>query len=288
MYKFIIHFFKKEERTIDYEKIISFLEAYPEIKHVVNETTDSEFKFLYRQPILKSEAFFVFSKKSTVFDIHRLNPLYLDVNFRFEMPITAAYYNAEIVLKIVQELTKEFNFYVYNSLLSDVSEFNFKKVFEIFKHAKEQYKEKYSYQLKDVYFYPDSKFSSCLKYIKEQYDLQLYYREQNVYVPNYYIVADETDNVHFTIQWQEGKKTMFPPNIDYVYYIRENKTLLIPYIELMAKLEKYTINVPGFIENTKVIDEKKIKKVTKLLKKAKFTVVNKKFKKIEIEQIIDF
>ncbi|MDD4823874.1 MAG: hypothetical protein PHU13_01210, partial [Acholeplasmataceae bacterium] len=61
----------------------------------------------------------------------------------------------------------------------------------------------------------------------------------------------------------------------------------LPYDEVMAKIEKYTTNVPGFIENTKVIEPKQTKKVNKALKKAKFTKVNSTLIRIDLNQVID-
>ena len=61
----------------------------------------------------------------------------------------------------------------------------------------------------------------------------------------------------------------------------------LPYDEVMAKISKFTENVPGFIENTKVISLKRISKVIKIVKKTKFTQVKDPLTRIELDKVID-
>lgn len=291
MDKYVLHFFKENSREYDYEKLLSFFDEIPEIKEDENNSeTSNEFKFLYHNPILSSRATFIVANKTAVRDLHRLDPRYLDVNFRVEVPITTTSFAAKFIFEIVKDLVELFDFFIYNDLFKDIIDFRMPTIERSFDLKKDSFKEKFSYRLEDIYYCPKDKLNDVLKYVNEQYDLQRYYREQEVYVPNYYIVVDENDQLYFTIQWQEGKMTVFPPHLDYVYYNSNNstKTTIIPYAELIAKIERWTINVPGFIENTKVIAPKRAKRTVRVLKKAKFTTVEKKLKRINLNQIIDF
>lgn len=292
MDKYVLHFFKEKTRKFDFEHLLSFFDEIPEAREDENNgENSSEFKILYNNPTLSSKATFIFSRKTAVRDLHRLNPRFLDVNLRVEIPVVTTTFAANYIFEIIKNLTQEFEFFVYNELFKDIIDFRMPTIIRAFDLTKENFKEKYSYLLEDIYYCPKDKLNSVLKYVNEQYDLQRYYREQEIYVPNYYIVVDENKNLYFTIHWQEGKLTVFPPFIDYVYYNSNNatKTTIIPYHELIAKIEKMTSNVPGFIENTKVVANKKVgKKAIKVLKKAKFTTVEKNFKRINLNQIIDF
>lgn len=284
---FILHFFKEKTRQFDYERLLSFFNDVPEATIIDTDDASSELRIAYRHPILKSSADFVVSRRSTVQDIYKLDPHFLDVNFRLEVPLLTPTYSSNIIFEITQKLCKEFNFSTYNALYEDVMPFRFEVVSRGFEIAKQNFKDKFSYQLDNYYSYPQIKLNECLKYVNEQYDLHRYYKEQNVYVPNYFVVVDEQNKVHFTMEWAENTRTLFPPHIDFIYYRSGLETSILPYDEVMAKIEKYTTNVPGFIENTKVIEPKQTKKVNKALKKAKFTKVNSTLIRIDLNQVID-
>ena len=284
---FILHFFKEKTRQFDYERLLSFFNDVPEATIIDTDDASSELRIAYRHPILKSSADFVVSRRSTVQDIYKLDPHFLDVNFRLEVPLLTPTYSSNIIFEITQKLCKEFNFSTYNALYEDVMPFRFEVVSRGFEIAKQNFKEKFSYQLDNYYSYPQIKLNECLKYVNEQYDLHRYYKEQNVYVPNYFVVVDEQNKVHFTMEWAENTRTLFPPHVDFIYYRSGLETSILPYDEVMAKIEKYTTNVPGFIENTKVIEPKQTKKVNKALKKAKFTKVNSTLIRIDLSQVID-
>ncbi len=284
---FILHFFKEKTRQFDYERLLSFFNDVSEATIIDTDDASSELRIAYRHPILKSSADFVVSRRSTVQDIYKLDPHFLDVNFRLEVPLLTPTYSSNIIFEITQKLCKEFNFSTYNALYEDVMPFRFEVVSRGFEIAKQNFKDKFSYQLDNYYSYPQIKLNECLKYVNEQYDLHRYYKEQNVYVPNYFVVVDEQNKVHFTMEWAENTRTLFPPHIDFIYYRSGLETSILPYDEVMAKIEKYTTNVPGFIENTKVIEPKQTKKVNKALKKAKFTKVNSTLIRIDLSQVID-
>lgn len=287
MEMFKLHFFKEKTRELDYEKIFSFFQDIPEATVLPASEDDLEVKILYRLPVVNLEAYFIISKKSTVQEIYKLSPQFLDVNFRFELSILTPNFNANLIFEVVERLVKTFNFYYFNSLLEDVMPYKKEVVLRTFEIAKLDFKEKHQYELGDYYYYPESKLKDCLKYVYEQYELHRFYKEQEVIVPNYKIVKDENEQIYFTIEWRENTKILFPPHIRYIYYYYGNEFKILPYDEVMAKLERFTISVPGFIENTKVIDVKNIKKVHKIVKKLKVTPITLSFKKVQLENIID-
>ena len=285
MEMFVLHFFKEKKRDFDYERLLSFFEEVPET--TVSEDQSKEFRILYRHPILKSKADFVISQKSTIKELYKLDPQYLDVNFRLEIPLLMPNFSVNIIFKIVKDLCKEFNFYCYHDLFEDVLPFRLEVVMRVYEISKQHFKEKFGYLLDGYYYCPEAKLNECLKYVNEQYDLHRYYKEQNVIVPNYFVSIGENDKVHFTMEWKEGTRVVFPPHIDYIYYRFGLDTKTLPYDEVMAKIEKFTENVPGFIENTKVISLKRMKKIDKIIKKSKFTQVKTTLTRIELDKVID-
>lgn len=284
---FVLHFFKEKSRSFDYERLLSFFDEVSEAKMADVSEASSEVRIEYRHPVLKTKADFIISRKSTVADIYKLDPQFLDVNFRLEMPLMTPFFSAKKVFDIVDRLCKEFGFAMYHSLFEDVLRFKMEVVEKVFDIDKKKYREKYGYQLTNLYYYPDHKLDDCLKYVDEQYDLHRYYKELDVYVPNYYVVVDEQDKVHFCIEWRENTLTLFPPHIDYIYYRQGLENKILPYDEVMAKIEKMTVSVPGFLQNTKVIEHKSLKKVMRVLKKTKFTPITATLVHIEIDQVLD-
>ena len=142
----------------------------------------NQFKILYNNPILASKAEFILTNKSVVRDLHRLNPRFLDVNMRVEIPVMTTSFAANFIFEIVKKLCEEFDFYVYNEHFKDVIELRMPTVIRSFEMTKEAFKEKYNYLLDDIYFCPKDKLNDILKYVNEQYSLQRYYRDQEVYV----------------------------------------------------------------------------------------------------------
>ncbi len=287
MDKFVIHFFKERTREIDHEKLFSFFKDYPEI-HAEDALPDAkEMNIFYRHPVIKSDIKFVISSSSVVKDIYMIKPQYLDVNFRLEMPVLTPYYIAGILFEIVRKLVAEFDFFVYNKLLENAIPYKVEQAMRIFELTKKEFKEKSGYTLKNYYFYPEDKLSDLLRYVDEQHELQLYYKDKDIYVPNYYVVADDEKSIHLAIEWEEGNHTVFPPHLSYIYYISGLESKTLPYTEVMAKIEKYTNNVPGFLQNTKVTDPKQMKRIMRTIKKTKFTPIEKTLIRVELSQIID-
>lgn len=284
---FVLHFFKEKSRAFDYERILSFFDDVQEAQLGEVSETSSEVRMEYRHPILKTKADFVISRKSTVTDIYKLDPQFLDVNFRLEMPLMTPFYGAKKVFSIVERLCKEFNFSIYHDMFEDVLRFKMEVVEKVFDIVRKAYKDKYGYQLKNYHSFNDQRLNDCLKYVDEQYDLHRYYKELDIYVPNYFVVLDEAEKVHFAIEWRDNTLTLFPPHIDYVYFRTGLEQKVIPYHELMAKIDKMTTGVPGFLQNTKVIEPKHLKKVMKIIKKTKFTPINGALIHIELDQVID-
>ena len=284
---FVLHFFKEKSRAFDYERILSFFDDIQEASLGEVSESSSEVRMEYRHPILKTKADFVISRKSTVTDIYKLDPQFLDVNFRLEMPLMTPFYGAKKVFNIVEKLCKEFNFAIYHDMFEDVLPFKMEVVEKVFDIVRKAYKDKYGYQLKDYHTFNDQKLNDCLKYVDEQYDLHRYYKELDIYVPNYFVVLDEDQKVHFSVEWRENTVTLFPPHIDYVYFRSGIEQKIMPYHEIMAKIDKMTTGVPGFLQNTKVVEPKHLKKVMKIIKKTKFTPINGALVHIELDQVID-
>ena len=76
---FVLHFFKEKSRSFDYERLLSFFDEVSEAKMADVSEASSEVRIEYRHPVLKTKADFIISRKSTVADIYKLDPQFLDV-----------------------------------------------------------------------------------------------------------------------------------------------------------------------------------------------------------------
>ena len=67
---------------MDINQLLIFFSSYSEI---TTENRGDECIFHYQDNILNNSFDFIFSQKSTIQDLHKLSPRFLDVKFRFEV-----------------------------------------------------------------------------------------------------------------------------------------------------------------------------------------------------------
>ena len=114
-----------------------------------------------------------------------------------------------------------------------------------------------------------------------------YYQELETYVPKYHFLVTEKKDVVLGIEWKEHTLTVFPPYLDYCFYRLANEIKVISYEELLPLIDKYIIDVPGFIKGTKVIPKKTAKKVFRIMKKTKFMKISHTFQKETVKKLLD-
>ena len=116
MEQFILHFFKKKTREVDVQLLTAHFETIVGFE-VVEEA--KSIQYIYTHPRLGYKAAFILSKSSMVPDLVRLDPSYLDVNFRLELPLLTPTYVVKEIFQITQNLVEKFHLYIYTSLLED-------------------------------------------------------------------------------------------------------------------------------------------------------------------------
>jgi hypothetical protein len=141
--------------------------------------------------------------------------------------------------------------------------------------------------LSDYHVLGKDKLANILRYLDDLGELQTYYKELETYVPKYHFLSTEKKELVVGIEWKEHTLTVFPPHLDYVFYRLPNEIKVISYEELFPLIEKYTMDVPGFIKGTKVIPKKLSPKVFRIMKKTKFMKVRHTFQKETVKKLID-
>lgn len=281
---FHLHFFKEKSRQIDLEQMIAFFES---IEGVEVEMDEQSVRFNYVHPRLQHTYVFVITPKSQVPDIYRLSPKFLDLNFHLQMPILTPDYIVKQAFELVKKICDRFGFHIYNELFEDVLPFKMEVLQKVFDVIKDNYISKNPILLSDYHRLPKEKLSNILRYIDDLLELQKYYQELETYVPKYHFLVTDKHHVVTGIEWKEHTLTVFPPHLDYVFYRLNNEIVVIAYEELYALIEKFVVDVPGFIKGTKVLQKKTAHKVYRIMKKYKFAKITTQFKKENIKKLLD-
>ncbi len=285
---FHLHFFKEKSRKIDIDALISFFENFEEIEVQMDETSA---RFIYTHPRLGFEATFIITPKSVVPNIYRLNPRFLDLNFRLDIPLFYADYVVEEILKLVKKLVTAFNFYVYSEAFEDVLSFKSETILKAYILVKEAYISKYPQKIDTYYKVSKEKLSNILRYLDDLLELQIYYKDLRTYVPKYVFYVTNTKEVISLIEWKEDSLTVFPPEVDYILLRQGQRFKVIQYHQFLENASKLLLDVPGFLKGTKVITKKNAKKIFKLAKNKKKTpgleLDLQQLKNITYHQLID-
>lgn len=284
MEQFILHFFKKKTREVDVQLLTAFFEVIDGFEIVVEKKS---IQYNYTHPRLGYKAAFILTKSSVVPDLVRLDPAYLDINFRLELPLLTPTYVVKEIFQITKNLIEKFHFYVYTTLLEDVMEFKIETMTVLFNQSKNFYKDRNPLVLNHYQVVSENKATAILRYIDEAPHLQNYYKDYNIFVPKYHILKDGNANLVLAVEWREGQATVFPPYLDFVFYRTASEVKVIPIDEVVEVIYEFLENVPGFIKETKVINNSNIKKGMKLMKKTRFEKFTHNFSKEELTSIVD-
>jgi len=282
--KFRLHFFKEQTREIDLRATISFFES---IEGFEIESDNKSMRFMYKDPRLGFEAQFLIMPKSQVKDIYRLNPKFLDINFQLELSLLLPNYFVEKMIDIVKRLTERFDYFVYHETFENVLNFRRDLILKVYSLLKERHIELNPKLLNEYVLVETSKLSSILRYIEDNLDLQKFYQQSNTYVPHYHFLLNNENQLKLAFEWRYDSLTVLPPNIDYIFLNRGNDMSIVKYDEFYDQAKRYLENVPGAIKNTKVFDQKHLRKINKILKGKRFSEVLDVFSNIELTKLID-
>lgn len=284
MAEFHIHFFKEKSRKIDLEVLIAFFE---DINGFIVEMDNESVRFLYTHPRLGHKAKFIITPKSQVPDIYRLSPKFLDLNFHLEMNLLTPNYIANELFELVKKICDRFNFHIYNEMFEDVLPFKMEVVKKVYHMLKQAYIDKNPVILSNYFILRNEKLNAIYRYLNDLYDLQKYYQEMETYVPSYHFLKTEEKKLVIGIEFKEHTLTVFPPEIDYVFYRAKEQIKVFSASQVLETLDKLVQDVPGFIKGTKVIPKKNLKKVHRLMKKTKFDLVEHTFEKEVLMHLLD-
>lgn len=280
-----IHFFRSSSlEKLDFSKVFEFFDNYPNFKIFYTEEEvqidyrDDDFKFSYR---------YLVTKKSRVNQIYKLNPSYLNVNFLLELPVLIPSFLVKEILAITQKLCKLFDLEIYHDSFKDVQPFNLADVFILFEDMRQEMVAEYGMQ--DKLVFPKDKLDEVCRYQRSVESLREFYHNEvtvNLVEP---ILDKVTNEYGIATTWNVGVSTVFPPHLSYIY-IKEDQNIpfLVRRNDFMQILNKFLIEIVGFLPDMFIIKNKQAKAARKLLSKLrKVAILDQNFKTIRLTNFID-
>ncbi len=281
---FKFYFLKEGTRVFDRTELLTFFQANPNISM---DRKGDDRDFIYHHPILDFTAHFILSSKSAIPHLERLNPRYLDVNFRVEFDIILPTYCVELVLDIAEELAKMFKFYIYNESYEDVVAFRKNTIVKTFELWKNAYKNKNEEEISKFSRIDSASLAQIYNYILRKPKLEVLLDKTKINIPNYFFMRTDKSRTAFVcMSWDGTTPFIIPPGIDILYYDDTKYKKYIAMTELVLKGEKYMKIIDGY-SNIKMVDIKSVNKLKKLIMKTKFAPLTVELKEIHIADILD-
>ena len=283
---FKMYFLLDRTKSIMPKDFIDMALTYPEFSFEVIDEKDVLLK--YNDVNIIFEAGIYIKEKSIIPNIHLLNAQYKNINMHVELPLTYPDYKFSLFVDKITLLAKKFDLYVYAECFEDVIPFKKDDIIYAYSTTKHLYMEKFPDEFVKFYKLDKIRLTDYLMYENEYNHAVKHYVNSGISVPKLFYYIDElTGEVSSTIEWNGTTNILVPPFIDYVHYKTDTENMLILAKEFNLTLKKFMDNIQSFLPGTKVISEKKLVKCQKAMKKARFTMIPKKFKVVSQITLID-
>lgn len=281
---FRFYFLKDGTRVFDRTELLTYFQANP---NVSTERKGEDRIFIYHHPILDFSAYFILSNKSIIPHLERLNPRFLDVNFRVEFDIKLPTYCVELILDIAEELAKMFRFFLYNESYEDVIPFRKNTVVKTFELWKSAYKNKNEDEVANYSRIDSASLAQIYNYVLRKPKLEVLLDKSKIYIPNYFFMRTDKSRTAFVcMNWDGYTPFIIPPGIDILYFDDAKIKKYIAMNELSIKADKLFKTIDGYGE-IKMVDIKSVPKLRKIIMKTKFAPLTAELKEISINDILD-
>lgn len=278
---FKIHFFKEKSRVIDIDELMTYFEK----KQYIKEMSDRFLKFTYEHPALKTSFYFTLTPKSTVPDIYRLNPKFLDVNFDISLPVLMTKFMLEIALSDMYAFSKHFNLALYHPLFEDVSPYDQDMIVEVFYMFQKAYIKKHPQHLDQFTRMDKDVLYNMSTYTNDIVALKQYFNDANTYVPKYQVIkCDEEVIVGF--MFNQDVLTVIPPFATVCLYRVFDQIVTIDLKHFEPIIDKYFTKVPGTIQGTRVLLKKYSKHMRKFMNKLPYNELCEHAQKVPFENLM--
>lgn len=283
--KYELFFFKENTRLYDAQELVDYLLEDP---NMIATTSDDRFTLEYKNKNIKLEFSLIFVKNSRVPDIARLNPKYLDLDFFIQFDVLLSMYKLNMIISLVEKVCRRFNFSIYHVWFEDVTPFRRDIIQNSYDRVRMSYKEQFPLEYQPLNYVHKEKLEGYYNYIMDKTATNEYYNNKYLFLNVYFGKNMTFNQVNLITEFKLETSTIIPPYVDAFVIERNNKKDYYSYNEIMNLISKYTKEFPGFVGNTRMIEEKNIKKLNKILSKMKIYPITDRIEKIEEESLVDF
>ena len=284
MSQFRLHFFKEKTRLIDIDLLIHYFRELDDFKTEMDETS---VRFSYVHSTLYIGYQYTITPRSTVPDIYRLSPNYLDVNMHLDLPILMSHFMLQEFLKAVEKFTKTFKLFIYHPLFEDVMPFKYELITEVHGMMKSTLIQKRHDVIKEYVFVDDKQLFKMLKYENDITQLKDYYKDIVTFVPKYQLLHNDKKLI-IGIEIQDGILTVIPPEINVIFVRMKDQTLkAFDFHAISNKVMPLLVKVPGTVEGTHVLLKKYLNKFYKILKKASVVDIDASYRSVKSSKLLE-
>ncbi len=283
--KFQIFFFKENTRQLDMKALVDFLCEDESIK--IQDGAD-DFSLIYNNKLVGLNYSFIFSKISRVPDIARLSPKFLDLDCYVEFDMLLPLFKVEMISSLIEKVCSRFNFFIYNYLFEDVTVFSKDIIKQAYDKARRLYKQKFLAEYQSLHYISKSKLDTYFKYLVDAKMTNQYYNDKYIFLNAQFAMSQEQSEPLLLSEFSLDAPIVIAPNVDLVEIFMHDNRFIYKYSDIEQLIKKYLKDFPGFVPNTKMIEESNLKKVRKIITKMKVKPIMERVMIIDQERLIDF
>lgn len=282
---FRYYFFKEQNRIYDIADLLAFLCSQ---SNSIVEKVNEERRVVYHNELLDFDATFIVGNKSVVPNLHQLDPKYLDLNIRVEFNVLLSTYKVDLIVDIIENMCKRFNFAVYNELFEDVYPFKKSMLIKSFEIVKKAYKEKYEEEIMQYYRLEKNVLADIYHYVLQKERILLYYKADKIVPLDYVFLAEPgIRRAYPAVIWDGLGPFIIPPHVEYFIYLDGDVERILNGKDVFKKINRFFKPLDSTSFNLDYVNLKDYKKVKKTLNKGRFSTVSPNLKKISLDKILD-
>ncbi len=269
----IIYFFKaRSDERIDFSELID--DYFDKLENTILTHDDEEFQAVFNIPYFDCSYRYLITKRSRVTSFYRLNSNYVNTFLLCEIPEAIPQYVIRLILKQINEMCIKFKFAIYHEKIDNIAEFNMFELIAVMTRERTKYLAEHP----EIKTYPveQDMLNEICTYESIINDIPNIVNDDIVATP-YIILKDANNNVYFSVNWQVGRPTTFPPHLDFVHVEEEENLVNLVPIQVFNKfIEKYMYDVKNGSLDIKIkyLSESGSNKARKFIRKMRKSFVS--------------
>lgn len=284
---FAYYFLKEGTSNYIKTELITLLTSNPNIIPPDPNSDELDRVYTYKHPILGFEAYFVMSDRNVITHLDRISPNYFDVHFYVHFDTLLSDYAVELILDIIDDITRRFRFLTYNEALNEVIPFKRPLMLKIFTTWKRTYAARNPEVVAKYSYLDSSSYALVLNYMQKQMRLELTLEDRKIVVSDYYFYKTEKSRTAYVaVKWDGISSFIIPPATDILVLEDSKNKRFISLSEIMVKAKKLFTVIDGY-GNISVLDSSNVKKLYKILTKEKFSPLSVKLEELTLNDILD-